>query len=42
MISLTAEQRTIEGIFCTTTEMYVIPAYQRPYSWGLTGTRDRF
>ena len=34
MISLTAEQRTIEGIFCTTTEMYVIPAYQRPYSWG--------
>ena len=34
MISLTAEQKTIEGIFCTTTEMYVIPAYQRPYSWG--------
>lgn len=34
MISLTAEQRTIEGIFCTTTEQYVIPAYQRPYSWG--------
>lgn len=25
MISLTAEQRTIEGLFCTTTEMYVIP-----------------
>lgn len=33
MISLTAEQKTIEGIFCTTTEQYVIPAYQRPYSW---------
>lgn len=34
MISLTAEQKTIEGIFCTTTEQYVIPAFQRPYSWG--------
>lgn len=35
MISLSAEQKTIEGIFCTTTEQYVIPAYQRPYSWGI-------
>lgn len=35
MISLSAEQKTIEGIFCTTTEQYVIPAYQRPYSWGV-------
>ena len=34
MILLTAEQKTIEGIFCTNTEQYVIPAFQRPYSWG--------
>lgn len=34
MISLTAEQKSIEGMFCQTTEQYVIPQYQRPYSWG--------
>lgn len=34
MISLTAEQKSIEGIFCQPTERYVIPQYQRPYSWG--------
>lgn len=34
MISLTAEQKTIEGIFGATNETYVIPMYQRPYSWG--------
>ncbi|MBR6292484.1 MAG: DUF262 domain-containing protein [Bacteroidales bacterium] len=35
MISLSAEQKTIEGIFGATNETYVIPAYQRPYSWEL-------
>ncbi len=35
MISLTAEQKTIEGIFGSPNETYVIPMYQRPYSWGL-------
>lgn len=34
MISLTAEQKTIEGIFGSPNETYVIPMYQRPYSWG--------
>lgn len=34
MISLSAEQKSIESIFCQTTETYVIPPYQRPYSWG--------
>ena len=34
MISLTAEQKSIEGMFCQTTEQYIIPQYQRPYSWG--------
>ena len=34
MISLTAEQKTIEGIFGAPNETYVIPMYQRPYSWG--------
>lgn len=34
MISLTAEQKTIEGIFGSPNEIYVIPMYQRPYSWG--------
>jgi len=34
MISLTAEQKSIEGIFCQPTERYVVPQYQRPYSWG--------
>lgn len=34
MISLTAEQKSIESMFCQTTEQYVIPQYQRPYSWG--------
>lgn len=42
MISLTAEQKTIEGIFCTTTEMYVIPMYQRPYSWNMDQFSDLF
>lgn len=34
MISLSAEQKTIEGIFGSPNETYVIPMYQRPYSWG--------
>ena len=34
MISLSAEQKSIEGMFCQTTETYIIPPYQRPYSWG--------
>lgn len=34
MISLSAEQKTIEGMFGSTNETYVIPVYQRPYSWG--------
>ena len=34
MISLVANQKTIEGIFCSSNETYVIPMYQRPYSWG--------
>lgn len=34
MISLTAEQKTIEGILGLPNETYVIPMYQRPYSWG--------
>lgn len=34
MISLIAEQKTIEGIFGSPNETYVIPMYQRPYSWG--------
>lgn len=34
MISLTAEQKTIEGLFGASNETYVIPMYQRPYSWG--------
>lgn len=34
MMSLTAEQKTIEGIFGSPNETYVIPMYQRPYSWG--------
>jgi len=34
MISLTAEQKTIQGIFGAPNETYVIPMYQRPYSWG--------
>ena len=33
MISLSAEQRSIESIFCSTTEQYIVPRYQRPYSW---------
>lgn len=34
MISLTAEQKTIEGIYGAPNDTYVIPMYQRPYSWG--------
>ena len=34
MISLSAEQKTIEGIFGSPNETCVIPVYQRPYSWG--------
>lgn len=33
MISLSAEQKSIEGMYCTTTEQYIVPHYQRPYSW---------
>ena len=33
MISLTAEQKNLEGIYCSSTEQYIIPQYQRPYSW---------
>lgn len=29
MISLSAEQKSIEGMFCQTTETYLIPPYQR-------------
>jgi len=32
-LSLTAEQRALLNIF-KTEDQYVIPAYQRPYSWG--------
>lgn len=32
-ISLTASQQTIEGLFCNTSEQFIIPQYQRPYSW---------
>lgn len=41
MISLTAEQKTIEGIFGSPNETYVIPMYQRPYSWGFDQLYDR-
>lgn len=33
MISLSAEQKNIELMFCSTTEQYIVPEYQRPYSW---------
>ncbi len=42
MISLTAEQKTIEGIFGSPNETYVIPMYQRPYSWGFDQLYELF
>lgn len=42
MISLTAEQKTIEGIFGAPNETYVIPMYQRPYSWNLDQFSDLY
>ena len=33
MISLTAGQKNLEGIYCTPTELYIVTSYQRPYSW---------
>ena len=33
MISLTAEQKNLEGMYCSSTEQYIVPQYQRPYSW---------
>lgn len=42
MISLSAEQKNIELIFCSTTEQYIVPEYQRPYSWTFDQCADLF
>lgn len=42
MISLSAEQKNIELMFCSTTEQYIVPEYQRPYSWTFDQCFDLF
>lgn len=42
MISLSAEQKNIELMFCSTTEQYIVPQYQRPYSWTFDQCSDLF
>lgn len=42
MISLSAEQKNIELMFCNTTEQYIVPQYQRPYSWTFDQCADLF
>ena len=42
MISLSAEQKNIELMFCSTTEQYIVPEYQRPYSWTFDQCSDLF
>lgn len=41
-INLSAEQKNIESMFCTTTEQYIVPQYQRPYSWTFDQCGDLF
>lgn len=41
-INLSAEQKNIESMFCTTTEQYIVPQYQRPYSWTFDQCADLF
>ena len=42
MISLSAEQKNIEGIFGSITEQYIVPKFQRPYSWTFDQCSDLF
>lgn len=42
MISLTAEQKNLEGMYCSSTEQYIVPMYQRPYSWGFDQCSELF
>ena len=42
MISLSAEQKSLEGIYCSPTELYIVPQYQRPYSWTFDQCADLF
>lgn len=41
MISLTAEQKNLTGIY-SSNELYIVPPYQRPYSWTFDQCADLF
>ena len=41
MISLTASQKSLSKLF-TQREQYIVPDFQRPYSWGLDQCRKLY